>query len=757
MKVVRSYLEWARGERKVSPWSLLVPLTCVSHSFIRSRNFSFDHGLMASYEPSIPVISVGNITLGGTNKTPFVEMLSRHFYDTGINVGIVSRGYGGQTNEPVVIQGTSFDRNIVGDEPLLLASRLPYVPVAVSRDRLKDVEALQKYNVELIVADDAFQHRRLGRDADIVLVDACCPFGNGRLVPAGILREPPSALKRAHIVVITKADQVSEKQLREVRQKLLRYVPEERLFTSRLELRCWSFWNGSWQDEIDFNVNRLPVVAFSAIGSPGSFRRTLEQQGLNVLKEMRFKDHHRFDYRDMERLIALKKELGASHLVCTEKDVYNLPESSLEEPLLVPIISTVIDEEERFWHLLSERLRPQLVVASNGYGEDAMGALLAQKVRKRFPLARVTSFPIVGKGEQYLNAGITVDSVTSDSPSGGVIKYHISDLIRDLKSGLVRHIFSQLKAWHKLRGQIRTPLCVGDVYLLLHTLWGQGQLPVLVATAKTVYLSGHWRLERFLLKHRCRRVWTRDAETASELVRSHADAIFAGNPIMDLTCDNTNGTFEWPGEKEVRVLLLPGSRKRAYHDMKLLLDAALILYDKVPCVFVAVIAPSLDIKQLVAAAPGWSLMENESGIEKNGLRVFFHFGTLVSAAARAHILLGLGGTANQVCAGLGVPVVSIYEKGKLVQKKLLGESEILVSPDPRVLADTAFDILSNPERRAAMSEEGKKRLGGPGALDNVVEYVAREYGWDLRCHVYKKISRNIKQGDDVYGSTDTSS
>ena len=119
--------------------------------------------------------------------------------------------------------------------------------------------------------------------------------------------------------------------------------------------------------------------------------------------------------------------------------------------------------------------------------------------------------------------------------------------------------------------------------------------------------------------------------------------------------------------------------------------------------------------------------------------------------------MGLGGTANQVCAGLGVPVVSIYEKGKLVQKKLLGESEILVSPDPRVLADTAFDILSNPERRAAMSEEGKKRLGGPGALDNVVEYVAREYGWDLRCHVYKKISRNIKQGDDVYGSTDTSS
>ncbi|MDD4265023.1 tetraacyldisaccharide 4'-kinase [Aminobacterium colombiense] len=757
MKLVRSYLEWARGERQFSPWALLVPLACVSQSFARSRNFAFDHGLVASYEPPIPVISVGNITLGGTNKTPFVEMLSRHFYNMGVRVGIVSRGYGGRTSEPVVIKGTSSEREIVGDEPLLLASRLPHVPVAVSRDRLKDVEALQKHNVELIVADDAFQHRRLGRDVDIVLVDACCPFGNGRLVPAGILREPPKAIQRAHIVVITKADQVSEDELRSLRQKLLQYIPADRLFTSRLELRCWSLWDGSWQDMEDFTVKSLPVVAFSAIGSPESFRRTLDQAGLRVLREQRFKDHHRFDLRDMERLAALKEELGARYLVCTEKDVYNLPKEPLISPLLVPIISTVIDEEDRFWSIVAEKLRPRLVVASNGYGEDAMGALLAQKVKKRFPCAYVTSFPIVGKGEQYENAGISVDSVPSESPSGGVIKYHISDLLKDLKSGLVRHIFSQLKAWKKLRGEVRTPLCVGDVYLLLHTLWGQGQLPVLVATAKTVYLSGHWRLERFLLKHRCRRVWTRDSETAKELVRSHADAVFAGNPIMDLTCDNNSGYFQWPKEKGARVLLLPGSRQRAYDDMKMLLDAVEFLNKKTSCVFVAVIAPSLDIEQLVAAAPGWRLADDGRGIVKNGLRVLFYLGPLVSVATDAHILIGLGGTANQVCAGLGVPVVSIREKGKLVQKKLLGDSEILVSPDPQVLADTAFVILSDSELRQSMGEEGKKRLGGPGALDNVVEYVAREYGWDLRCRVYQKISRIINQGDDIHGSYSTNS
>lgn len=740
MKVLRSYLDWARGDRRVSPWSLFIPFAGISHSLVAARNYAFDHGLLASYEPSIPVVSVGNITLGGTNKTPFVEMLSRHFLGMGIRVGIVSRGYGGRTNdEPVIVQGFSANRDIVGDEPLLLASRLSNVPVAVSRDRLKDVEALKKHNVELIVADDAFQHRRLGRDVDIVLVDACCPFGNGRLIPAGILREPPRALKRAHIVVITKADQVSSEELRAVREKLLKYVPASRLFTSRLELKTWSFWQGSWKDISGFEARDLPIVAFSAIGSPASFRRTLEQAGLNVLKELRFKDHHRFDERDMNRLGSLRKELGAAYLVCTEKDVYNLPEWDGDCPLLVPIISTVIDEEPRFWRIIAQTLQPRLVVASNGYGEDAMGALLAEKIRNRFPGALISSFPIVGKGEQYRNAGFIVDSSPSESPSGGVIKYHLSDLWRDLRSGLVRHIFSQFKAWRRLRGTVRTPLCVGDVYLLLHTLWGQGQLPLLVATAKTVYLSGHWRLERFLIKHRCRRVWTRDAETAKELSRSRANAVFAGNPIMDLTCDNNSGSFQWPEHKGVKVLLLPGSRQRAYQDMKMLLDAALLLQAKTPCSFVAVIAPSLDVRELVQGAPGWKVIQNGAGIERDGIQVFFHFGSLVSVANNAHILIGLGGTANQVCAGLGVPVVSIREKGKLVQKKLLGNSEVLVAPEPKALADAAYAILTDKELRQAMAEEGRRRLGGPGALDNVVNYVAKELGWDLRCRIYEKV------------------
>jgi tetraacyldisaccharide 4'-kinase len=371
-----------------------------------------------------------------------------------------------------------------------------------------------------------------------------------------------------------------------------------------------------------------------------------------------------------------------------------------------------------------------------------MGALLARKLRERFPAAAVSSFPIVGKGEHYLKEGIPVDSVPEDSPSGGVIKYRLSDLWRDLRSGLLRSIARQMRAWKRLRGAIRTPVCVGDVYLLLHALWGQGQLPVLVATAKTVYLSGHWRLERFIIKYRSRIAWTRDRDTAEELLRSGAAARFDGNPIMDLTCDNTIEKVSWGYKDGFRILLLPGSRRRAYEDVRLLLDAVELLSGRMVCSYLMVIAPTLDMEELLASCRGWTSFEDEGrkGIRKEKASISFFFGPLPAVAEGAHLLIGLGGTANQVCAGMGVPVVSIEEKGKFVQKKLLGESELLVPATARDLACGAEKILSDNELRLRMAREGRERLGGPGALDMVVEHTASAMGWGLRCEVYSMLS-----------------
>ena len=166
-------------------------------------------------------------------------MLARAMRDRGVRVGIVSRGYGGgraPSGTVLVVEGGNGDRSAAGDEPLLLSERLPDVPVAITPIRIDGVRELRRRGVGLTIADDAFQHRRLGRDADVVLIDATCPFGNGTLIPSGILREPISALERAHLVVLTKVDQADPEALAELRASVERHVPAERILTSRLRV-----------------------------------------------------------------------------------------------------------------------------------------------------------------------------------------------------------------------------------------------------------------------------------------------------------------------------------------------------------------------------------------------------------------------------------------------------------------------------------------------------------------------------------------
>jgi tetraacyldisaccharide 4'-kinase len=725
----------------------------------QATDFFHRHGLKRAAEPPISVISVGNLTYGGTNKTPFVEMLCRALQARGVSVGIVSRGYGGDNPDVRIIEGSRIegveaDRRSVGDEPLLLSARLPDVPVAVSRDRMKGLKELKRRGVRLAVADDAFQHRRMVRDVDIVLIDAACAFGSRRLIPAGILREPPSALKRAHIVVVTKADQVDALTLAALRRELTKFVPEDRVFNARLKVLDWVQRVPRGFRPFDGSVRGLRLMAFSAIGNPDSFIRSLEREGAQVVGERHFRDHHVYSPEDMTTLYDQRVACGADFLACTEKDVYNLPPSWQETGpplLLVPRVATVLEEPDRFARVMVEYLRPRIVVASNGYGEDAIGVLLAKKLRDAFPAAEVLAFPLVGRGESYRTRGFTVASSPSVTPSGGVVKYRLRDLWGDIRAGLFGHIRDQQRAWHGIAHRMRTPLCVGDVYLLLHTLWGQGIAPLFVATAKTVYLSGHWRLERFIIRRHCRRTWTRDRDSADQLSASGADASYAGNPIMDLLGDvavppNPPFLEEAPGKP--RILLLPGSRVRAYEDVKLLLDTVECLQASMACDYVMVAAPTLSLPRLAEACRGWRLDENEDGLPyltKNAVSVALRRGDVPAAAAGASLLLGLGGTANQLCAGMGIPVVSIDEKGKRVQKKLLEDAEILTDPVPSALADCALRIVTTPELYKKMSSAGRVRMGGPGALDDVVRYAAEELGWNVRCDVYAKLSGDLSK------------
>ena len=742
-RIVSSYLEFARGKKKLSLWLILSPFELITRLVSWFRNFFYDHGILPSYEPPIPVISIGNLTLGGTNKTPFVEMIIKELARMGLKPGIITRGYGGTTSEPVVIRNGIAHRDLVGDEPLLLSSRLPGVPLAVSGDRMGDVEALRKEDVDIVVADDAFQHRRLGRDMDIVLVDATSPFGNFLFPPTGILREAPGALSRAHMVVITKSDQVPPEELQKILGRIRKYFRHEGIFFSSLEVDKWSCWLEGWEPVDPSGVLDRKWVVFSAIGNPESFRTFLEKRRVQVVKYHFYKDHHRFTRQEIDRMLRDVMKYGAEGLLCTEKDIHNLPEDMTGLPhILVPRIRAEVDDRKRFFSILGKHMKPEVIVTSNGYGEDTIGAIMAQKLRQLYPGLNVRALPVVGAGWDYTQRGIEVLENTFISPTGGVVKYSFRDLWKDIRAGLLGHIFQQLKALGNLRGKVRTVICVGDVYLLLQTLWGQGQTPILLATAKTVYLRGHWKLEKMILKYRCRRVWTRDQETSREILAMGGNAFYGGNPIMDLLRDNNEGEDPWESEHGLaRILILPGSRTRAYRDMSLVLDTAVLVRGSIPSEFVAVLAPSIDMERLIKENEGWSLEGNF--IEKEGFRIRLYDQGLVQAARGADIVLGLGGTANQLCAGLGKPVVSILEKGKQVQKKLLGEAESLVPGKPTLLCAEILRILRSEEEYGRMSRAGMSRLGSPGAIDSVISFLAEEMGWELRSRVHARLRQEI--------------
>lgn len=734
--LTKSYLSYTRGEVKFSPWAILKPLSWVGAAVIKTSQFLYDHGIFISEEMPLPVISIGNITTGGTNKTPFVEYVTKHFCSAGLKPGIISRGYGGKTSQPVVILNGNADRNVVSDEPLLLSGRLPDVPIAVSRDRCADVKALLKYTPDVVIADDAFQHRKMGRDMDIVLVDAICPFGNGSTLPIGTLREVPNSLSRAHIVVISKSDQVSAEKLTELKKTISQWVPEEHIFYSKLGAPQWHRWTGhNFVPCSNDEVKSKALTVFSGIGNPRSFYRTVNGTGNKFITAFEFKDHHRYSSAELTRVETTAKKLNGSALCCTEKDIYNLPAGYVPQlPLYVPRIMAQIDEERRFWKIVAEIMRPQMIVASNGYGEDAMGVKLALKIRDRFPSALVGAFPLVGEGTPYKKENIKIFPPLSYSPTGGIIKYHLKDLLREIRAGLLRHIREQLQCWKKVRNRCRTVLCVGDAYLLCNTVLGQSKKALLVATAKTQFISGHWRLESFLFRWGAKKVWTRDEETAVELKKNKVNAVFEGNPIMDLVSDNIKEPLWGEGR---RILLLPGSRNRAYNDLKLLLDTLQLISRQYEFSAVMVVAPSLEIKKLVAAAEGWNF--DGKYLCCGQLKVLITRCDVADAARGAELLLGLGGTANQVCAGMGIPVLSVKEKGKFVQKKLLGDAELLVDRKPESLAEAALSLLGNPHRLAEMGRVGKARLGRSGALDSVVHYAAENLGWQKKCELYEKL------------------
>jgi tetraacyldisaccharide 4'-kinase len=277
---------------------------------VRCRNWRYDHGQARIHRVAVPVVSVGNLTLGGTGKTPLVEWIARWFRQNGIRVVLISRGYGAEA-------GT------VNDEALELQRKLPDVPHLQDPDRVAAARlAVEKFACEAIILDDAFQHRRLARDLDVVLLDALEPFGFGYLFPRGTLREPASGLRRADIVVLSRADMLRPDQRQRLRQQALRWAPNAAWAEVCHAPRALLSSSGH-QQPLE-TLRDQPVALFCGIGNPAGFRHTVATCGCRVIAMREFADHYRYGPDDVESLTRWADGLNVAAVLCTHKDLVKL-------------------------------------------------------------------------------------------------------------------------------------------------------------------------------------------------------------------------------------------------------------------------------------------------------------------------------------------------------------------------------------------------------------------------------------------------
>ena len=289
---------------------------------VATRTAAYRARLFATHRVPCPVVSVGNLTAGGTGKTPCVIYLTRHLQERGWRPVILLRGYGREGGTDLLVastgQGLVVPAAEAGDEASLIAEALPGTPIIVAADRRRAAEvALGSLRADVIILDDGYQHLRLHRDLDILLLDARAPFGSGALLPRGFLREPPGGTGRADLIILTRADQARDlDQVEEDIRRLNGRAPLLRAVHRPVSLVRLA-------DGTVLPPTALAgqaVVALSAIGSPEAFETTLRGLGASVAAVLRFPDHHRYREEELERAGREGRAAGATLLVTTAKD-----------------------------------------------------------------------------------------------------------------------------------------------------------------------------------------------------------------------------------------------------------------------------------------------------------------------------------------------------------------------------------------------------------------------------------------------------
>lgn len=343
--------------------ALLVFLSLLYLAAIQLRFFLYRIRVLRSRSVTAWVISVGNITLGGTGKTPVVERLARLLHSRGRKVAVISRGYRRKTGprwkrfrEKILGAPTTrmvsdgknilLNSRVAGDEPYLLAANLEGIPVLINRNRAKAaLYAIRRLKVDTIILDDGFQHLGLKRDLDIVLVDSRYPFGNGRIFPRGILREPVRNLSRADLILITKA---SEGQEEDLKAELRRFNQQAEILECRHNPVYLRDVRTSIKASLEF-IKGAKAATLAGIANPYGFERMLKKLGVEVIYSRRFADHHFYTQQELIDTMNKASLRGAEILLTTEKDAVRfprLPPGKLPVFFLRVRIDSVREEED---------------------------------------------------------------------------------------------------------------------------------------------------------------------------------------------------------------------------------------------------------------------------------------------------------------------------------------------------------------------------------------------------------------------------
>ncbi len=309
-------------------WGLW-PLSLLFRLIVSLRNFLYYNQWLPIYRATVPVISVGNLTVGGTGKTPVADVLVKQLIKRGKKVAVVSRGYGGTFNGRFgrvtpAGGGDALTPESAGDEPFLLALRNPGASVYIARKRRFGVAAAEADGADCIVLDDAFQHQAVHRDLNIVLLDGRNPFGNGSLLPAGLLREPQKALKRADLLILTHSDEMSDPVFSEQGAIHCRHRLADHLLDAEGCHLSWAQLSGR------------RCLAFAGIARPDDFFTKLRALGCDLIETLSFADHQAYGPDELKYISACSQDID--FLLTTEKDAVKLQGAVFPKPcLIVPL------------------------------------------------------------------------------------------------------------------------------------------------------------------------------------------------------------------------------------------------------------------------------------------------------------------------------------------------------------------------------------------------------------------------------------